>query len=435
MRGVGPLAMLAVFTVSCEGGGNDAAPTVESSPESQIGQPSVPGPSSQTHLRQSLSLYGQGDFQASLQEAKNALAASPAAPEPYRLVSKIYTDIGRDRDGIEFFKEAARNYPSQSEPWFYKGFHEFRRHKWKEALESFERAAGLDPENPECHARQGLIHQYMGEFERALLEFKRAHELSPASASHAVRLVTLLRISGSYDEAEKILSEALAATPDSADLHYALGQLRLRHESNEEAETALRRAIALHPALAKAHKDLAGVLFRKGQEQEAQLELAIAERLTDYVRRKSFLVERLGLNPGNPLLPLLLGELELTEQRFSRALGWFTRARALGAPANRIAAGRAEAYTGLGKVAAGEAELSTLPQTGDGRADLARAALLMARGNIPEAAMLLDRAVARGPEEREFLRRASDLYARIGRNAESYALLERAVSVARVPTP
>ena len=422
-----------VFLASC-------APEIESTGESDPTPPpgSVlmePNPTSRGHLTRSLRFYEEGDFQGALREAMNALVTSPGASEPYRLVSKIYTDIGRDQDGIEFFREATRQYPDQSHPWFYKGFHEFHRHLWKEALVSFEQAAALDPENPECHLRRGLILQYMGEFDRSLAELERAYALSPRSPIYAFRLVNGQRISGKYDDAERTLTEALAVMPDSADLHYALAQLRLRLMRDDDAETALERAITLDPTLAKAHKDLAGVLFRMGRKEEARRELAIAERLTDYSRRKSFLMERLGVNPDQAILPLLLAELELTEGRFLQSLRWFTRAEVMRAPASRISAGRAEAYAGSGKTAAGEAELSKLSESGDGRVDLARAAIFLARGDVQEAAGLLDRALDRGPSERDFLRRTSDLYARSGRTNESLALLERAESVPRVPTP
>jgi tetratricopeptide (TPR) repeat protein len=386
-------------------------------------------------MQRALELYRHGDFVRALEAAQRALADSPRARDPHQLVSKIYTDIGRDADGIQYFRRLAEERPGLALAWFHKGFHEFHLHRWEEALASFQRAAQFDPGDAASRLRCGILLEYMGDFDRATEAFREAYRLDPSQPEHAARLAKALRVSGKYDEAREILSAALAAGPQSADLHYASGQLLLRDGRDREAETALRRALELDAAHAQARRDLAGLLFRSGREAEARRELANAERINDYSRRRSFLLERLGVNPDHPLLPLLLGELELTERRLTQALNWFARAEALSGSSDRIRAGRAEALFASGNAAAGEAELSRVSDPEDGRVLLARAVGLAARGDAAGAVRTLERALARGPRERQFVRRASDLCARAGRAQEAEALLQQAATLPEIPIP
>jgi tetratricopeptide (TPR) repeat protein len=364
-----------------------------------------------------------------------AVADSPASSEPYRIVSKIFSDSGRDRSGIEYFRAIASREPERWQPWFYKGYHEFHLNRWEEALDSFRHVNGLEPDNAEAHSRSGMILEYMGRLDEAAVAFRTAYELEPGSARYATRHAKSLRMGGDYAAAEQIIEQALGVSPDSGELHYAQAQIRLRQGRPAEAEAALRRALELAPRHAAAHKDLAGLLARAGRESEARLELAIADRLTDHVRYRQFLLERLGVKTGNAVLPLRLAELELTAGRFPQALEWFARAEALGGASARIRAGRAEALFGRGQTAAGHAELANISADGDPRELLARAAGLATEGALEEAMRLTDAAVAAAPADPDFLRRAADLNRRAGRLAESLDLLERAASTPRPPTP
>ena len=78
----------------------------------------------------------------------------------------------------------------------------------------------------------------------------------------------------------------------------------------------------------------------------------------------------------------------------------------------------------------GEAELAQVRGSLDGRVELARATRLAKLNKKTEAARVLQRAVSVGPATRSFLRRAADLYALIGFDAESNALLLQASTAA-----
>jgi tetratricopeptide (TPR) repeat protein len=426
-----PLLAIAAM-VACGGqDGPETGATLPAPSAEAALPPTPPSAASQELMRKSIELYRRGDFKSAFDAASKALTASPGATDTYRLVSKIFTDIGRDKQGIDYFRKVAEKESRRWQPFFYQGLHEYHLHMWEESLTSFERATALDPGNAEAHARSGFLLEYMGDFDRAEDSFRTAWEIEPTEARYASRHAKSLRMAGDYEGAEAVIRTALETSPEAAELHYAMGQLRLKEGRTAEAEEALRRAIELDPGHGAAHRDLAGLLARAGHEREARRYLAVADRIKESAREKGFLLDRLGVNPGDPQLPLLLGELELTDGNHRKALQWFARVEALSGPSDRLHAARAEALFGAGQIDAGRAELSRIGEPQDGRVVLARAVEAAASGDPDEAVRLAAIAVETGPQEKDFLRRASDIYNRAGRTDEAYDLLNRATATQR----
>lgn len=381
------------------------------------------------HMERATTLYAQGELQEALGQAARALVASPQNPDAYALISQIYIELGDDEGAAGFFEIATRNYADLDEPWFYRGYHLYRLDQWAEALEAFEKASEIDPEDPRHHFRQGLIRQTMGDFEGAQASLRRANELDPTDAITAARYSRVLRVSGDYDEAERVVSEALAASPDSSDLHYALGQLRLRQGNDAEAEAAFRRAIAISPNRSDAHHDLSRLLSRTGREDEGRRERLRAERLRDYADVRLSLSRLFSARPDDPEVVLALAELELTEHNPASAMRWLSRAEGLVGINDRVAGLRVETAVMIGDPERARLEATRLAGSNDPRALLARSTLALASGQWAEGLRLLDDAVAAAPEDRCFLRRAADLYERVGKNDEFETLVNRAAAV------
>jgi tetratricopeptide (TPR) repeat protein len=207
----------------------------------------------------------------------------------------------------------------------------------------------------------------------------------------------------------------------------------LRAQDHAAAEPRLRRAIELDPYLREAYADLARLLHRTDRAEEAAGHEATAARLQDYEEAKRNMASHLG-STGDPAPPMLMGEIELTERRFDEAVNWFLRSQGLGGVGTRSLAGLAEALYRLGDTARGDVVMERVGDADDPRLDLAGAARLVAQGDLAGSAVLIARAVERGPEEREFLRRAADLYVDAGQPGEAVVLLERAASAPRAST-
>ncbi len=366
--------------------------------------------------------YREGRVAQALQAATEAVRLVPEREEPYRLASQAFADLGRDEEAVEFYAAVARRHGGVAWPWFFRGFHNFLLNRYDAALEDFTRAAALDPQNAECDYRRGLVLERLGRFEEAIEAFRRSWQHDPEKDSAVAHLVDALRKVGDYEGMERAVRDGLLRFPDHAQLLQAAGQLALRRQDYTEAERDLRRAIERDPRLAAAHHDLAKLLARTGREDEARDALLVAKRLDDYEFLKKYLLDhRTSLNA-----PLLLGELELTENRLDEALRYFHRAeRALG-PSARLAAGRAETLFRQGRLEEAQAALAPYAGATDARLLLAHATGALARGQHAEAARQLEVALQDAPEERQFFRRAADLARALGDPARARALLQRA---------
>ncbi len=285
---------------------------------------------------QMVELYRAGRLGNALRPALTALLVAPTEDEPYAAISSLYVELGDDQGAAELFEMLIKRYPRVPEPWQYRGFHEYRRSRWDEALAAYRQSAKLDPVRAEPHFRIGLILQTLGAFDEAADALRQAHRLDPENAVAAARLARVLRITGSYDEARAVVDAALTRAPDSHELHYARGMLLMREKDDAGAEAALRRAIELDDRFREAHFDLARLLRRTGREEEGLREAAIAEHLARYADERERLTREAAAQPGDYRPALALGQLELSEAQTDEALRWLERARALGAPAAEI---------------------------------------------------------------------------------------------------
>lgn len=399
--------------------------------EAEARDPYFEDPAFRAGLEDSLALFRQGDLRGALKPAVAALLAAPQREEPYARISMLYDAMGADDEAAAFFGKTTERFPDSVPAHRYRGYHEFRLGNWANALAAYRRATELAPQDAEAHFRLGLVLQAQGDFDEAVVELRRAHDLAPTDPVTAARLARVLRITGDYDGAYVVVDEALQISPRSPDLLFASAQLDVRGGRPELAEKTLRRAIAEKPDHREAHEELAKLLQRAGREDEGRREAVVAERLDDYVALGNRLRRAVAQEGGDPVLMLALAELELTERRVAEAERWLARAEERGAPAARVAIARAEAAFARGDVPAGHAALADLDAMRlDGadakRAELARAAGLVAEGRLDAARDQLAIALDGGPEEREWLRRAADLYAAAGDLDASDRVHERA---------
>jgi tetratricopeptide (TPR) repeat protein len=419
------LAALALgLTSACDGGAEPAPPAAPEVDEQAYRQAVS---EFETH-------YSRGAFEDALSAGRRALHYAPSRAEPYAALSRVYSQTGRDEQAAEFFAAVAAQYPDSPYAWDSKGSHEFQLHRWEPARDSFTRAAELGPDEPGPHFNLGTVLHHLGDFEGAERAFRRAYELEPELPTTGARLGRALRVLGRYEEAERVVHEALARKPDAAELHYALAQLQLRAGRDSDAESSLRRAVELDPRSEASQSALAGLLQRTGRPDEALVFSAVGERLRRVTRYRDFLLERLRLIPSEPLVPVQLAELELSEGNIGAALRWLTRSRALGASAERVAAGLARAALLAGDSARGRAALVEMGDWQEPHGDLARATSLVVGGEPEAARAMIDRALAHEPDK-ILLHAAADLYGAAGAPDRALAALVRAQNVPFPPAP
>jgi CHAT domain-containing protein/Tfp pilus assembly protein PilF len=219
----------------------------------------------------------------------------------------------------------------------------------------------------------GLLAQDGGDLVEARRQFEAALELNrrtgrdDVAATNLVNLAGLASLAGEFGTAERLYRDALATWrsremwADAAEALRGLGQLEMRrgnyraaHEVFREARTLFDRAGPSTESIA-VREELSRALAAMGELQQAREELAAAERLTGAAQAGPAVHAR---------LTLARAELAVQVNALAEAEPLFTRAEFL--------------YR-RGGDAEGEAE-----------ARRGRAALLLERGELPQAQALLE---------------------------------------------
>jgi len=420
--GLAVAAALLLATTSC----SDPAPAPTGEPATQP----PPSEAYRTARDAAIGLGQQGRFLDAIGKVRDALVEAPQLREPYALASGFYQEGLNDPGAIEFFDYMTGTMPERPWPWFYRGFHQARLGRWGEAAGSFEQSATVLPGEAELLFYLGRAHEEAGDPVAALASLRGARKLDPAGGAIAAALTRLLAFHGDLDGAEKVYEAARMEQATSPDLLHALGMLRTAQSRSDEAERAFLDAIRMKPDHLGSHQEMVRLLNRSGRTEEAAIQKMTASRLKDYeTGRRSWVVAALESNDAMACLGL--AELELTEGNVQRAMIWFDRAERLGGATDRLLAGRAEALFVLDEIEAGDQVLAKVRHLSDARVALARAVRFLSTEDAGMARVQLDKAVKNGPEEREFLRRASDLYEATGFHARSVALLQQATATER----
>ena len=368
-------------------------------------------------------LLRQARFDEAFEAASAAVAITPDRVEPYEVLSNWYVQLERHDLAIETFERFSAD---SAHGLRFLARHQALSDDRQTALATLERCIEKDVRHPGCRFERALLRQMNGAFEGAVDDLRVAYEVDSDPVT-AVRLAEMLRVTGAYAEIVTVVETALEGAPDSTDLLLARARLQLRDRDDVAAEQTLRRTLELDPTSYAASRLLGGMLLRLGQELEGRYRLARADLYRDYHKTSRRLIQDIAAN-RDATAALMIAELDLTIGNYQGAQRWLEMARAEGAAAQRLAAAQAWTWFALGDMPKGDAALARAGGDDNGRANLARAARAVRSGNTELAVTWLQRAIVNGPNERNFLHRAADLYATMGDQDSAEALLIRAAT-------
>ena len=418
-----PAVLLVLSCAGCEPEPPDETDTVPAA-ESPA---SMPDPETvrrvQTELNAAGRLMQQGKFDEALETASAAIALAPHRIEPYEVLSNWYIQLKRHDRAIEAFERLSAQ-----------GTHGLRflaRHQaltddHVAALDTLDRCIETDARQPHCRFERARLRRANGAFGGAADDLRVAYGIDSDPLT-AARLAEVLRITGAYSEIGAIVDAALASSPDSTGLLLARARQQIRDRNDAAAEQTLRRVVELDPTSHVALRMLGGLLLRVGQQAEGSYRLTQADLYRDYHKTSRMLLQGDGVG-RDANAALMVAELELTIGNYEGAQNWLETARRMGAPAQRLAAAEAWTWYALGDVAKGDVALAAAGGEHDARANLARAGRALRTRNLEEALKWVRRAVADGPNERNFLHRAADVHALMGDTDSAAALRLRAAT-------
>lgn len=177
--------------------------------------------------------------------------------------------------------------------------------EFAQAVEPFLRAIKLGPEFGEVYRSLGLVYCELQQHENAARAFQNATRLEPDNPENHCGLATSYLQLARPTEAIQSVKEALRLKPDSADAYLLLGcGLHYNPETFIEAYAAYQKSLELKPNQFLALANLGDVNLQTGRIEEA----------------RGYLVQAGNINPNDPKLHHLLGQVYLRLDRRDDAL-------------------------------------------------------------------------------------------------------------------
>src|SRR6266853_2065513 len=230
-------------------------------------------------------------------QGKNAAAC--------REVGEKYFKSRRFKEAVEQFQEYIWLNPNDAAGHHSLGMAYCELGDFAQAVDPFLRALRLGPEFAEVYHSLGLVYSKLEQHEKAVRAFQDAIRLEPDSADNHCRLATSYLQLQRPAEAIQSAKEALRLKPDSADGYLQLGcALQCDSETFVEATAAYRKSLELEPDQFVALANLGDLNLQIGRIEEA----------------RDFLVRAGNINPNDPKLHHLLGQVYLRLGRRDEAL-------------------------------------------------------------------------------------------------------------------
>ena len=247
------------------------------------------------HYRLALGYIMQGDSEAALVAADNAVTAWPYNPDAWSIRAMALDRLDRPREAIASAQRALALVPdslvtaeplmavSRARALAFLAEAYLLLNQTDRALEAVEAALILNPDSFEAYQVRGRIYQEASyDFDAALADFQAAYDLAPNMVYVAIWLARLeswyqnydqviaiyqdildhnsnntlalydfanyyLSVEGDPAEATQYLDRCINADPNNADCHYLLGHARLRQQDAINAQISFQMAYSLDP--------------------------------------------------------------------------------------------------------------------------------------------------------------------------------------------
>jgi tetratricopeptide (TPR) repeat protein len=213
-------------------------------------------------------------------------------------------ELGAHDEALKAYDRALALDPASVGDWINQGALQFELGLHDKAISSFDRALALQPNIPEVQVNRGLAHLAKERAAQALQDFDRALAINPAHAAVWRHRGLALSQLDRFADAVASCDRALALDPNDVMSHFIRGLALFNLGRDLEALASLDRVVEKRPEDARAHAERAAVLNALDRVDEAFASLAKA----------------LSLDPGNPFVAGVAGDIHLLHGRWAE--GW-----------------------------------------------------------------------------------------------------------------
>ena len=353
---------------------------------------------------------------------------SVAAADPYdRGLYYLRLDVHDPDEAIRWFQKASQLDPRSPLPLARMVEAETTKFEDTDTAEPLiraeqylETAESLGPDSVRVHLAAGLLYQAKEQPTRALREFQRVAEIEPTNIDVFIQIARVYDKLEIPEKAIESFRHASQLDPTYYDPHEYFGVFYFHRGRFSEAAAEFQRVTELAPGMYNAYSNLGSSLQRLGRLADAEKAMGRALELRETART---------LNN--------MGDLLLSEQRFSDALPYLQKATVLTPNDYYVWLNLADAHRKLGRTQDSRAdcrqvmnlalsELSHMPREGYARALVGYCAARL--GDRRRAADESRQALQLEPGNNSVIRRAVLTYEAIGLRSEALAALTDATA-------
>ena len=220
-------------------------------------------------LQPMINLYGQGQFQKTLDMISQLLQKFPNSVNLYNIQGAANAALGQLDAAIDGYKKALTIKPDYAEAYNNMGITLKKQGKLEEAIEAYSNALAIETNHTQAYFNMGAAFRTQGKLEEAIEAYQKALAIKPDFAEAYNSMGISLIDQGRLEEAIEAYSKALAIKPDYAEAHYNTGNALLHQGEVEEAIEAYSKALAIRPDYAEAYNNMGNALLDQGGIEEA----------------------------------------------------------------------------------------------------------------------------------------------------------------------
>jgi tetratricopeptide (TPR) repeat protein len=265
-------------------------------------------------------LTRQDDFPQAIDILKDAIKASPQAPEPYLQLAFIYAKYLKKTDqAVEFANRAITLDPTNIEAYQRLFEIELTAGDENKALQSLDRAAKVRSTDPAFWTRLGKLYSsliFKPDAEPKAEEVKRLNEMFKKAVEYAADDAAVLKEVADYYASSEQIKEAiplylrvLELQPDDANAREKLATGFVLTNQRAKAVEMLEEIIGQHPEKYQPYDLLAQVF--DDQARALQRENKGAEAKASFAKAAANYEQSLLINPGRAITYVRLAELLL----------------------------------------------------------------------------------------------------------------------------
>ena len=212
---------------------------------------------------------GLMQFDAAIDNYKQALKIKPDSAEVYNNMGVLLTEMG-DRDAaISSYQQALKIEPNYAAAHNNMGNALKGRCDLNAALDSYKQALKLNPDNAEIHNNMGNVLKDQGDLQAAIDSYQQALNLNPVYVEVYNNMGILLTERGDPEAAIENYKMALKIKPDFAETYNNMGTALKNKGNIEDAMGSHKQALKINPGYAEAYNNIGILLTGKGNFEAA----------------------------------------------------------------------------------------------------------------------------------------------------------------------